>query len=128
MASVVGFSRPDCVLVGSQGVSQLQESCSGKRNSRDAERRKCEVRPLKDILSKKKKDISSQREESRDGECVYLMRWNRVGASSSLKHLHTHSCLTLLSLVFLPTPRVGWGPGQDCNYGVHTGEGPPPAG
>ena len=43
------------MLVGSQGVSQLQESCSGKRNSRDAERRKCEVRPLKDILSKKKK-------------------------------------------------------------------------
>ena len=50
VASVVGFSRPDCVLVGSQGVSQLQESCSGKRNSPDAERRKCEVRPLKDIL------------------------------------------------------------------------------
>lgn len=52
VASVVGFSRPGCVLVGSQGVSQLQESCNGKRNSRDAERRKCEVRPLKDFISK----------------------------------------------------------------------------
>lgn len=68
----MGFSRPDCVLVGSQGVSQLQESCSGKRNSRDAERRKCEVRPLKDILSKKKKKIFHLKGRKAEMESVYI--------------------------------------------------------
>ena len=115
---VVGSSRPGCVPAVSQGVSQLQESCNGRRNSRDAER-KCEERPFKDILPQRGKA---------ERESVYFMRRNRVGDSSSLKHLHTHPSLTLLSLVFLPTPRVGWGPGQDCNYGVYNREGPPPAG
>lgn len=60
---VVGSSRPGCVPPVSQGVSHLQESCKGKRNSWDAERRKCKERPFKDILP--------QRGESREGKCVF---------------------------------------------------------